>query len=191
MHQRVQNQDNQDKVRQCREHRKHNLTIYIMCGTNDTRGKYDTLLRYEGNAAVPLPHVTTWVFSLQSLSFLLFFFKFKSLCIPIYLSHSSTLNVGVVVVMGVGGELCLLTRWFKDVSCTLSRLPRNALLWLANFSLFMGEPKITSSHDASPHITHNRTFYITNPFSGGERLSVGVLAGRKGGGDFWRENIRV
>lgn len=29
--------------------------------------------------------------------------------LPTYLSHSSTLNVGVVVV-GVGGELCLLTR---------------------------------------------------------------------------------
>lgn len=60
-----------------------------------------------------------------------------------YLSHSSTLNVGVVVE-GVEGELCLLTRWFREVSCTLSRFPCIALLWLANFSLFMGEPKIAS-----------------------------------------------
>lgn len=97
---------------------------------------------------------TTWVF-LFSFSPI----EIQTLCIPIYLSHSSTLKVGVVVV-GVGGELCLLTRWFKDVSCTLSRLPRNALLWLANFSLFIGEPKITSHrHDAGPHINHNRILY--------------------------------
>lgn len=70
-----------------------------------------------------------------------------------YLSHSSTLNVGVVVV-GVG-ELCLLTRWFNDVSCTLSRFPCIALLWLANFSLFMGEPKTTRGHDANPHYSKN------------------------------------
>lgn len=44
-----------------------------------------------------------------------------------YLSHSSTLNVGVVVE-GVEGELCLLTRWFREVSCTLSRFPCIALL---------------------------------------------------------------
>lgn len=105
------------------------------------RGKYIHLGDTNEIPGKTLPHVTMWVFSFL-------FLLWNSNALHTYLSHSSTLNVGVVVV-GVGGELCLLTRWFKDVSCMLSRLPRNAFLWLANFSLFMGEPRITSSHDAN------------------------------------------
>lgn len=126
-------------------------SMCIVCSTKNTWKVWYTL-EIKRKCQVRLYHTLQCVFVL----FLLW--NSQTLCIPIYLSHSSTLNVGVVVV-GVGEELCLLTRWFKDVSCTLSRLPRNALLWLANFSLFMGEPKITSSHDASPHITHNRVLY--------------------------------
>lgn len=89
-----------------------------------------------------------------------------------YLSHSSTLNVGVVVV-GVG-ELCLLTRWFKDVSCTLSRFPCIALLWFANFSLFMGEPRTTRGHDAST-LLKRRTFKEHDSFQW-RKLSADVVS---------------
>lgn len=44
------------------------------------------------------------------------------------------------------GDFGLLTRWFREVSCTLSRFPRIALLWLASFSRFIGEPRITNFH---------------------------------------------
>lgn len=118
-----------------------------------TRGKYDT---FEIQRKCRGDFTTRYNVSIFSQFFFQFCFEIQ-IALHTYLSDSSTLNVGVVV--GVGGELCLLTRWFKDVSCTLSRLPRNALLWLANFSLFMGEPRITSSHDASPHITHNCVLY--------------------------------
>lgn len=158
-----QNHDNNVQVYNNFDKQSHVIYTCAPCIAWITRGKYDTLLRYEINAGWSFffyhTCATTWVF-LFSFSL----FEIQTLCIPIYLSHSSTLNVGVVVV-GVGGELCLLTRWFKDVSCTLSRLPRNALLWLANFSLFMGEPKITShSHDAGPHINHNRVLYNWKSF---------------------------
>lgn len=78
-----------------------------------------------------------------------------------YLWYSSTLKVGVLVV-GVGGELSLLTPWFKEVSCTLSRFPCIALLWFANFSLFIGVPRITRSYDEAR--SNYYFIFIFNPF---------------------------
>lgn len=88
--------------------------------------------------------------------------KCKYMCIlHTYLWYSSTLKVGVLVV-GVGGELSLLTPWFKEVSCTLSRFPCIALLWFANFSLFIGVPRITRSYDEAR--SNYFSIFIFNPF---------------------------
>lgn len=143
-------------------------------------------LRWERNARdryfttrVTIPTFTCLLFSF-------FFISLKIQALHTYLSHSSTLNVGVLAV--VGGELCLLTRWFRDVSCTLSRFPRIARLWFANFSLFMGEPRTTmeAMTRLSAHYTENSHFsffFLAYDRSTPSTKAIWSIAA-------WHENIR-
>ena len=75
-------------------------------------------------------------------------------------SQSSTRNVGVIVSV-VEDEWILLTRWFNEVSCTLSRFPRIALLWLASFSRFIGDPGTTTDRPSYSSVLSHEQFPLS------------------------------